>query len=138
MSIKVAKSAGFCFGVSRAVNIVNDLVDKGKKVYTLGPIIHNRQMVDTLAQRGVRIADIPGDAEQDSTLVIRSHGVAKSVYDEIKKLNIEYMDATCPFVLKIHRIVAEHSALGEIIIIAGDKNHPEVQGIIGHRSIIHI
>ena len=132
MSIKVAKSAGFCFGVSRAVNIVNDLVDKGKKVYTLGPIIHNRQMVDTLAQRGVRIADIPGDAEQDSTLVIRSHGVAKSVYDEIKKLNIEYMDATCPFVLKIHRIVAEHSALGEIIIIAGDKNHPEVQGIIGH------
>ncbi|MBR2176484.1 MAG: bifunctional 4-hydroxy-3-methylbut-2-enyl diphosphate reductase/30S ribosomal protein S1 [Clostridia bacterium] len=132
MSITVAKTAGFCFGVSRAVNIVEKLLDEGRSVYTLGPIIHNPQMVESLAKRGVRIAEKPEDAEKGSTLVIRSHGVSKDVMDRIRELEADYKDATCPFVLKIHKIVAEHSAAGEIILIAGDENHPEVQGIIGY------
>lgn len=132
MSITVAKTAGFCFGVSRAVNIVEKLLDEGRSVYTLGPIIHNPQMVASLAERGVRIAENPEDAGKGSTLVIRSHGVSKDVMDRIRDLEADYKDATCPFVLKIHKIVAEHSAAGEIILIAGDENHPEVQGIIGY------
>ncbi|MGN1456607.1 MAG: bifunctional 4-hydroxy-3-methylbut-2-enyl diphosphate reductase/30S ribosomal protein S1 [Acutalibacteraceae bacterium] len=132
MSVTVAKSAGFCFGVSRAVNMVNKLIDEGKEVFTLGPIIHNQQMVDELAAKGVKIADTPDDVKKDATLVIRSHGVPLSVINRINELGLEYADATCPFVMKIHKTVAEHSADGEIIIIAGDENHPEVQGIIGH------
>lgn len=130
--IKVAKTAGFCFGVSRAVSIVEELLNEGKSVYTLGPIIHNPQMVESLAQRGVRIAETPDDVKDGSTLVIRSHGVSGAVMQRIKELGIDCRDATCPFVLKIHKIVAEHSAAGETILIAGDKDHPEVQGIIGH------
>ncbi len=130
--IKVAKTAGFCFGVSRAVNIVEELLGQGKKVTTLGPIIHNPQMVDSLAKRGVRIVQSPEEAEKDSTLVIRSHGVSLEVMHKIEECMSEYRDATCPFVRKIHKIVAEHSANGELILIAGDKNHPEVQGITGH------
>ncbi len=130
--IKVAKTAGFCFGVSRAVSIVEKLIDEGKSVYTLGPIIHNTQMVENLAMRGVRIAETPGDVKDDSTLVVRSHGVSKDIMDEIESLGLNCKDATCPFVLKIHKIVAEHSKQGDTIIIAGDEKHPEVQGIIGH------
>lgn len=132
MSVTVAKSAGFCFGVSRAVNMVNKLIDEGKEVFTLGPIIHNQQMVDELAAKGVKIADTPDDVKKDATLVIRSHGVPLFVINRINELGLEYADATCPFVMKIHKTVAEHSVDGEIIIIAGDENHPEVQGIIGH------
>lgn len=134
MSITVAKTAGFCFGVSRAVNIVEKLLDEGKSVYTLGPIIHNPSMVKSLEERGVRIAEVPEDCEEGATLVIRSHGVSGEIMNRIKNSVSDYKDATCPFVLKIHRIVAEHSAAGEIVIIAGDENHPEVQGIIGHCS----
>ncbi len=132
MTITVAKSAGFCFGVSRAVDIVEHLLDEGKRVYTLGPIIHNAQMVESLASRGVKIAESPEDVEDGATLVIRSHGVSKAVTDRIDELGIDCENATCPFVLKIHKIVAEHSAKGDIILIAGDEKHPEVQGIIGH------
>ena len=132
MSVTVAKSAGFCFGVSRAVNMVNELLDEGKAVYTLGPIIHNQQMVDELAAKGVKIADSPDDVKNDATLVIRSHGVPQSVITRINELGLKYADATCPFVMKIHKTVAKHSADGEIIIIAGDEQHPEIQGIIGH------
>ena len=131
-SITVAKSAGFCFGVSRAVNIVNKLIDEGKDVYTLGPIIHNQHMVDELASKGVKTADSPDDVNKESILVIRSHGVPLSVTKYIKERGIEYVDATCPFVSKIHKTVSEHSADNEVILIAGDENHPEVQGIIGH------
>ena len=132
MSIRVARTAGFCFGVSRAVSIVEKLIDEGRNVYTLGPIIHNPQMVESLSDRGVKIAAEPEDAQQDSILVIRSHGVSRAVMDRIHDAGLEYKDATCPFVLKIHKIVKEHSSAGEIILIAGDENHPEVQGIIGH------
>ncbi len=132
MTVTVAKSAGFCFGVRRAVNIVEKLLDEGKKVYTLGPIIHNGNMVEELASKGVRIADSPDDVKNGETLVIRSHGVPKNITDRIDELKIDFRNATCPFVMKIHKIVAEHSSLGEIILIAGDKDHPEVRGIVGH------
>ena len=133
MKIILAKSAGFCFGVNRAVTIVNDLLDEGKKVTTLGPIIHNPHMVAELAERGVEIADTPSDlSSMDRTLVIRSHGVSQSVIDEIEQLGISYENATCPFVSKIHKIVRDNSRDGKVVLIAGDKNHPEVQGIVGH------
>lgn len=133
MKIILAKSAGFCFGVNRAVTIVNNLLEEGKKVTTLGPIIHNPHMVAELAERGVEIADTPNDlSSMDRTLVIRSHGVHQSVIDEIEQKGISYENATCPFVSKIHQIVKDNSREGKVILIAGDENHPEVQGIVGH------
>ncbi|MCI5655848.1 MAG: bifunctional 4-hydroxy-3-methylbut-2-enyl diphosphate reductase/30S ribosomal protein S1 [Candidatus Pseudoruminococcus sp.] len=133
MKIILAKSAGFCFGVNRAVTIVNNLLDEGKKVTTLGPIIHNPHMVAELAERGVEIADTPDDlSSMDRTLVIRSHGVPQSVIDEIEQKGISYENATCPFVSKIHKIVKDNSHDGKVVLIAGDENHPEVQGIVGH------
>lgn len=133
MKIILAKSAGFCFGVNRAVTIVNNLFEEGKKVTTLGPIIHNPHMVAELAERGVEIADTPNDlSSMDRTLVIRSHGVPQSVIDEIEQKGISYENATCPFVSKIHQIVKDNSREGKVVLIAGDENHPEVQGIVGH------
>ncbi len=132
MEIKVAASAGFCFGVKRAVELVEKLVSEGKKVCTLGAIIHNPQKVQELAEKGVRIVSAIEEVMPEETLVIRSHGVGASVIDSIEQAGIAYENATCPFVQKIHRIVSEHSRQGEIILIAGDKDHPEVQGIIGH------
>ena len=132
MKIKVAKTAGFCFGVSRAVDIVEKLIDSGKRVCTLGAIIHNPQKVEELSRKGVRIVNSPEEVKQGETLVIRSHGVEASVIDRIHALGLSISNATCPFVLKIHKIVLEHSQKGKTILIAGDKNHPEVQGIIGH------
>ena len=132
MSIVVADTAGFCFGVNRAVNMVNKLLAAGKKVYTLGPIIHNKQMVDELASQGVEIAEKPEDVTNGATLVIRSHGVPLDVIDRINLLKLDYADATCPFVSKIHKIVNEASKKGKRVLIAGDENHPEVEGIRGN------
>lgn len=132
MTIRVAESAGFCFGVKRAVDAVYDLLDHGKQVCTLGPIIHNPQMVESLSQRGVRIVSDPAEVPSGSTLVIRSHGVPEDVYRLLQESNVPYHDATCPFVAKIHRIVAEASEAGQVVLIAGDAAHPEVMGIRGH------
>ncbi len=132
MKITLAKTAGFCFGVNRAVQMVYDLVDNGEKVCTLGPIIHNSQMVEELKSRGVRVVNSPDEARADETLVIRSHGVGKSTYESAEKAGVKVCDATCPFVAKIHKIVAEQSKLGDTILIAGDEAHHEVIGIIGH------
>lgn len=132
MKITVAKSAGLCFGVNRAINIVEELLDEGKKVCTLGPIIHNPQKVHEFEERGVTIADSPEDADKNSVLVIRAHGIPESTENKIKSMNLDYRDATCPFVKKIHNIVLQHSKLCDIILIAGNQNHPEVQGIIGY------
>ena len=114
MSVKIllARSAGFCFGVSKAVDSVNRLLDEGKTVYTLGPIIHNPQLVAQLESRGVRIVEAPEEAPPGATLVIRSHGVPREIMDRIAALPLEVCDATCPFVRKIHRIAAEQSARG--------------------------
>ncbi len=132
MKITLAKTAGFCFGVDRAVQMVYDLLDRGEKVCTLGPIIHNAQMVQQLADRGVRIVNSPEEVSPDETLVIRSHGVARDIYEAAEKCGIKVADATCPFVAKIHKIVAEESQKGNAILIAGDEKHQEVMGIRGH------
>ena len=129
--IIVAESAGFCFGVNRAINILYKLIDEKKPACTLGPIIHNMQMVNELREKGVRTIDKISEAKENETIVIRSHGVPQSIDDEINERHLDYIDATCPFVSKIHKIVSETDD-DSIVIIAGDKNHPEVQGIMGH------
>lgn len=134
MKVTVAKSAGFCFGVDRAVNMVNQLLENGRSVYTLGPIIHNPQTLADLEQRGVKIVDSPDEVPQGGTIVIRSHGVAQSVLDRIHSLQLDCTDATCPFVAKIHLIVSQAGNEGKTVLIAGDEKHPEVQGIQGHCS----
>ncbi|HJD22973.1 MAG TPA: bifunctional 4-hydroxy-3-methylbut-2-enyl diphosphate reductase/30S ribosomal protein S1 [Firmicutes bacterium] len=132
MTITLAKSAGFCFGVNKAVQTVNELLEQGKTVCTLGPIIHNPQVVNELAGRGVTTVSSPEEVPEGATLVIRSHGVSHAVYEELERLGREYCDATCPFVAKIHRIVAQESANGASVVIAGNEGHPEVTGIRGH------
>lgn len=129
--IIVAESAGFCFGVNRAINILYKLIDENKPACTLGPIIHNMQMVNELREKGVRTIDKISEAKENETIVIRSHGVPQSIVDEINERHLDYIDATCPFVSKIHKVVSETDD-DSIVIIAGDKNHPEVQGIMGH------
>lgn len=130
--IHLAKSAGFCFGVSRAVDRVNALLDAGRRVCTLGPIIHNPQVVEKLAARGVTIVDAPEQTPPGAVLVIRSHGVPQEIMDRARACGAEVCDATCPFVEKIHRIVREQSAAGAAVIIIGNAAHPEVEGIRGH------
>lgn len=132
MQIEVASNAGFCFGVNRAINAVYELLDSGKKVCTLGSIIHNPQMIAELLKKGVRIVEHPEEADKNAVLVIRSHGVGRDTFQKIIDLKLDYLDATCPFVKKIHNIVAKTSKNNDVIFIAGDKNHPEIKGIIGH------
>ena len=131
--IKVAKSAGFCFGVDRAVKLVYGELEKGNKsVATLGPIIHNADVVNDLTDKGVRIAESVDDLKEGEKAVIRSHGVGKKIYEGLDQKGNSYIDATCPFVARIHKIVREKTEEGYFILIAGDKDHPEVQGIVGH------
>lgn len=128
MEIELGKKAGFCFGVDRAVKMLYDLVEKGEKVCTLGPIIHNPQVIEDLKSKGVRIISEPSEAEKDETVVIRAHGVTGDIYEKLSELNISYIDATCPFVMKIHKIVMEKTSKENILMIAGDESHPEVCG----------
>ena len=132
MEIRVAETAGFCFGVNRAVELVSRLLDEGGEVCTLGPIIHNPQLVEQLRARGAKIVETPEEAPPGSRLVIRSHGVPSDVYDRAAVCGVELADATCPFVSKIHKIVEEASAAGRTVLIAGDAKHQEVLGIRGH------
>jgi (E)-4-hydroxy-3-methyl-but-2-enyl pyrophosphate reductase len=132
VEIIVASSAGFCFGVNRAVNMVSKLLDEGKRVCTLGPIIHNPQTLAQFEARGVTVAESVAQAPSDATIVIRSHGVSRATYDEIAARGLPFCDATCPFVAKIHSIVSKASAEGKTVLIAGNPQHPEVQGILGH------
>ena len=132
--ITVAKTAGFCFGVDRAVNLVYDLINKGEKAATLGPIIHNPQMVEELEKKGVVISNSVEDVEGGYTVVIRSHGVGKDVYELLEDKGLSYCDATCPFVSKIHKIVSENTSKDIPLFIAGDEKHAEVIGIMGHSS----
>lgn len=134
MQIKVADTAGFCFGVNRAVDLVYKMVEEGKSVCTLGPIIHNQQVVDDLTSRGVKIVDDVNNTPKDSILVVRTHGVPRAVLEKANSLGITYCNATCPFVMKIHKIVSENSKDDNIILIAGDEKHPEVQGIRGYAN----
>ena len=127
----VAETAGFCFGVQRAADLVFSCLDAGEPVCTLGPLIHNRQFVEELAARGVVVVGSPLEDADKRRIVIRSHGVAQSAYDEMDALGIPYTDATCPFVRKIHRIAALVPEDGMLVVV-GDETHPEVQGIVGH------
>ena len=132
MEIILAKSAGFCFGVQRAVDMAYEQAGH-REVYTFGPIIHNEEVIEDLKSKGVNIIEDLDELEgkSDCTVVIRSHGVEKRVYEELEKKGIHIVDATCPFVKKIHKIVEKHSEQGERIIIIGNPDHPEVQGIRG-------
>ncbi len=130
--IIVAKTAGFCFGVNRAVKIAFDVADRNHGGCTLGPIIHNKEMVAELTDRGVVSVDSLDDIQGREPVIIRSHGVKRSVYDKLNEMGVEYIDATCPFVAKIHSIVYDMSRQGYTILIAGDENHPEVQGILSN------
>ena len=132
MNIIKAKTAGFCFGVDRGVKMTYDLLEKGHKVATLGPLIHNDQLVADLEAKGVITAANVDDVPDDYEVVIRCHGVPETIYDKINTRRLVCHDATCPFVSKIHKIAREASEKGAVLLVAGDKNHPEVQGIIGH------
>lgn len=133
MPIIVAKTAGFCFGVNRAMETVYSHVDlKQHKTYSLGPVIHNQEVIRDLESRGLTaVASVDEVPRGDAKLLLRTHGVPKAVYDTLKDRGIAYEDLTCPFVKKIHKIVEEHHHLGEQIVIVGDRNHPEVVGING-------
>ena len=132
MRIKLAETAGFCFGVDRAVNMAYELADKGCGAVTLGQLIHNPTVTDDLESKGMRVIENPSDAAKGETVVIRAHGVKKSVYTELEKMGASVCDATCPFVKKIHNIVEENSTKDIPVIIGGDPNHPEVIGITGY------
>ncbi|MBR3000619.1 MAG: bifunctional 4-hydroxy-3-methylbut-2-enyl diphosphate reductase/30S ribosomal protein S1 [Oscillospiraceae bacterium] len=134
MEIRLAETAGFCFGVDRAVKLCERLLDEGKKVATLGPIIHNDGVVADLAARGCTIVDAPGETPPGAVLVIRSHGVPKAVLEECSALGLQVEDATCPFVSKIHRIVEQAGKEGRHVVVAGSPEHHEVLGIVGHCS----
>ena len=131
MSVRVAKSAGFCFGVSRAVELVEQAAQSGKKVATLGPIIHNRHVVNKFEALGVRVIEMPEEASPDETVIIRSHGVTRSVVERLEKTGCEIIDATCPFVKRIHGIVSRAEEEGKLPVIIGTPTHPEVEGIAG-------
>ncbi len=128
----VAKSAGFCFGVDRAVKIVYNSLDSRRKVTTLGPIIHNNDVVSKLEAKGVSVINSPEEATADMKVIIRSHGVGKQVYKQLEEKGCEIVDATCPFVARIHKAAYDQSVSGKTVLIAGDKDHPEVKGIADH------
>lgn len=134
MEVTVAKTAGFCFGVKRAVEKVYEQIGKSEKpIYTYGPIIHNEQVVGDLREKGVEVIDSLEELKtiRDAVVVIRSHGVGKNVYDILKENDVDIVDATCPYVKKIHRIVEKQTAEGRRVLIVGSEDHPEVQGIKG-------
>lgn len=133
MQVEVAKSAGFCFGVERAVDMVYEQIEKQEKVYTYGPIIHNEAVVEDLEKKGVQVLETEEElcALQEGTVIIRSCGVAKRIYGLLDEEKFAVVDATCPFVKKIHQIVETESKAGRQIVIIGNDNHPEVEGIKG-------
>ena len=135
MKVIKAKTAGFCFGVKRAVDTVYEQVEKcgGRQIYTYGPIIHNEEVVKDMERKGVTVlrSEEELDALEDGIVIIRSHGVEKRIYDKLNARGIGIVDATCPFVKKIHDIVSEQSAQGKYIVIIGNPEHPEVRGIRG-------
>ena len=133
MEIIVAKSAGFCFGVKRAVDMVYEQLSAGQKIYTFGPIIHNDVVVSDLKAKGVTVINDESEIRDinGGTIIIRSHGVTKKAFEMLEASGAKVIDATCPFVKKIHNIVSERSANGDRIVVIGNRSHPEVTGIVG-------
>jgi 4-hydroxy-3-methylbut-2-enyl diphosphate reductase len=138
MDVILAEHAGFCFGVTRAVDVVYDQIKKnnGKKIYTYGPIIHNETVVADLEKQGVSV--IEGEEElkklTEGIVIIRSHGIRKEIYELIENQGLEYVDATCPFVKRIHNIVEKESGEGKTIVVVGSAKHPEVDGIVSYAT----
>ncbi|MBQ7480712.1 MAG: 4-hydroxy-3-methylbut-2-enyl diphosphate reductase [Lachnospiraceae bacterium] len=132
MDVIVAENSGFCFGVKRAVDSVYEQLEKGGKIYTYGPIIHNEQVVGELEKKGVQVIRSVEELKDisEGTIVIRSHGVTREIADILKKQGLDIVDATCPFVKKIHRIVEDESRSGKYIVVIGSRKHPEVEGIV--------
>ena len=138
MEVITAKNAGFCFGVKKAVDMVESQAKEntGKNIYTYGPIIHNEEVVKSLEEKGVHAVRSKEELDKiacdtNNVMIIRSHGISKAEQDELIKKGFEIIDATCPFVKRIHNTVREESEKGKHIIIIGNKNHPEVEGIMG-------
>jgi len=140
MEVRLAECAGFCFGVKRAVDTVYEQIKKGKTIYTYGPIVHNEEVVRELEEKGVRVIEnreellsmeTAPDGGSAGTVIIRAHGVPREIYDILEEKGLECVDATCPFVKRIHRIVEKESRSGKHIIIIGNPGHPEVEGIMG-------
>lgn len=131
MIVKVAKKAGFCFGVKRAMQMAFDEVKKNEDIYSLGPLIHNKQAIEKFEENGLLTVENIDNIKDNTKIIIRSHGVSKSTYDLAKSKNLEIIDTTCPFVTKIHEIVKNFKDKNYEIIVLGDKNHPEVVGING-------
>ncbi|MDO4312729.1 MAG: 4-hydroxy-3-methylbut-2-enyl diphosphate reductase [Eubacteriales bacterium] len=135
MEIMLAKTAGFCFGVKRAVDTVYEQLEENqdRKIYTYGPIIHNEEVIKDMEAKGVTVLQKEEDLDhaKDGIVIIRSHGVPKRICDRLDALGIPYVDATCPFVKKIHRIAMEENEKESCLIIIGNSSHPEVEGIKG-------
>ncbi len=136
MEVILAEHAGFCFGVTRAVDEVYSQIDKAgeKQIYTYGPIIHNETVVSDLENKGVKVIESENDLNSitEGILIIRSHGIRKEIYKLIEKQGIEFVDATCPFVKRIHNTVEKESAAGKTIVVVGSAKHPEVDGIVSY------
>lgn len=131
MNVTVAKHAGFCFGVNRAVQMVEEQAHTGNPVYTLGPIIHNRHAVARFESMGVHVIETPEEAPAGSTVIIRSHGIAREVQQRLESRDVHIADATCPFVKRIHEIVSKAESQGRFPVIIGTRSHPEVVAIAG-------
>jgi 4-hydroxy-3-methylbut-2-enyl diphosphate reductase len=133
IKIILAENAGFCFGVTKAVEKVYELAKNRNNIYTYGPIIHNESVVADLERKNVKVVNTPDELSkiENGTVVIRSHGVSRSIYEQINAQGLECVDATCPFVKRIHTIVDEESAKGRTIVVIGNPTHPEVEGIVG-------
>jgi len=134
LKITVAENSGFCFGVKRALRTLEDLLKSDVKVCTLGELIHNNQVIESLKNRGVKVVHSFSDIEKDFTVLIRSHGATKTILDKLEKNKIKYIDATCPFVKRIHDIVKKQNANKDILLVAGKSTHPEVEGICSYFS----
>ncbi|MBQ1967378.1 MAG: bifunctional 4-hydroxy-3-methylbut-2-enyl diphosphate reductase/30S ribosomal protein S1, partial [Clostridia bacterium] len=120
MQIVTAETAGFCFGVNRAVDMIYKMLSEGRKVATLGPVIHNPQVIEDLENRGVKIISDPSEVPEGYEVVIRAHGVTKEITQKLDELQVKYTDATCPYVLKIHKIVKEKTNENNVLLIGGD------------------
>ena len=137
MEVIVAEHAGFCFGVTKAVETVYEQIKKeNSNIYTYGPIIHNETVVSDLEKKGVKVIESVDELEGigSGTVVIRSHGVTKEVHQKLEQSGLNVIDATCPFVKRIHRIVEDESKKGKSIIVVGSESHPEVEGIVSHAT----
>ena len=129
MAVILAKNNGFCVGVKRAVDTANEI--GGENVYILGEIIHNETVLNEIAKKGTKTVDFDSEVPDNSTCIIRSHGVGKAVLERLGNRNVKVINCTCPFVVKIHKIVEEYHSKGYLIVIIGKRDHPEVQGING-------